>query len=356
MLNDVLLNAAILIACLSLGNQILINHDIAPTSPLRLKLFISIMLGVLGIFLMINSIQIMPKIILDFRSTPILISAIYCGFMPSILTALIIGVFRLLYLGISFTSILGLITALVVGISCGLISKLKISNREKWIYMSICILLIPTIGFVVLLYNQHLLSKLLIIYWLGTFLTLSLVYFYLQFLHFSKQNYKKYKKDSTKDHLTGLNNVRTFDTELNKVTKRVTNNSLVALLLIDIDFFKKVNDEYGHQNGDKVLEDLSKILLSSSKSSDIVSRNGGEEFSIIITDCPPENVLKVAERIRTVVEKQGFSLIDNRIINITVSIGVSIYPDNHIDKLVEIADAALYKAKRTGRNKVIVAT
>ena len=126
------------------------------------------------------------------------------------------------------------------------------------------------------------------------------------------------------------------------------------MLFIDIDFFKKVNDTFGHQNGDKVLEDLGKILLNSCSHSDVVSRNGGEEFSILMTDCPRDKVMEVAERIRKAVQDHKFYLIDGQAINITISIGVAIYPDtvNDINLIVEKADSALYEAKRTGRNRV----
>lgn len=355
MFNEIIVNAAIIIASLSLGNQVLINQEIAPSAPFKTRLLSSSFLGLLGVLLMINSIQIMPNIILDFRSTPIAISAIYFGFIPSVITASIIGLFRLLYFDTSFPTILGAVTALVVGLSCGLTSLLIISNQKKWMYMGLSILLIPTIGFYLLIDNHALLMNVLLTYWLGTFIILFLVYFYLHFLNLSRQNYIEYKEDSRKDHLTGLNNVRQFDSELNRVSNNLSINNFVALLFIDIDFFKKVNDKYGHQNGDKVLSDLGKILLSATNHTDIVSRNGGEEFSILITECPKENVLEVAERIRRIVAEHKFCLMDSQTINITVSIGIAIYPNIDIDKIMEAADSALYKAKQTGRNKVIIA-
>lgn len=170
--------------------------------------------------------------------------------------------------------------------------------------------------------------------------------------------YRKYQLDSSTDHRTGLNNVRQFEIELNKIISKITETSFITMFYIDMNFFKKVNDLYGHQNGDRVLQDLSKILLYSSDYSDIVSRNGGEEFSILMTDCPRDKVLEVAERIRETVQDHKFYLIDGQKINITVSIGVSIYPDivNDINMIVQKADEALYKAKSTGRNRVILAT
>jgi diguanylate cyclase len=87
----------------------------------------------------------------------------------------------------------------------------------------------------------------------------------------------------------------------NKLIESITEDNVVTLLYIDIDYFKRINDLYGHQNGDIVLEELGKILLNSCSHTDIVSRNGGEEFSILMTDCPEEKVMEVAERIRKAV-------------------------------------------------------
>lgn len=124
--------------------------------------------------------------------------------------------------------------------------------------------------------------------------------------------------------------------------------------MIDIDFFKKVNDTYGHAEGDAVLRELGKILLKSCRSYDIVSRNGGEEFTILLLDCPEIQALQIAERVRYSVETHPFIMTNETQINITVSIGVSSYPEatNKIEKLLELADETLYIAKRTGRNKV----
>lgn len=96
--------------------------------------------------------------------------------------------------------------------------------------------------------------------------------------------------------LMGLKN-----NHFNKLIESITEDNVVTLLYIDIDYFKRINDLYGHQNGDIVLEELGKILLNSCSHTDIVSRNGGEEFSILMTDCPEEKVMEVAERIRKAV-------------------------------------------------------
>jgi len=356
MLKELFLNASILIACISLGNQILINQEVKPSSPLKLRLFFSIMAGILGILLMKNSIIIkQPDIIIDFRNIAIMLTAIYCGFVPSIITGLIIGLFNLFHTDLSILTISKFITAIVIAIGCGFISRLFLSRLKKWVVMSLFTLIVPSIT-LILVVDRSISLKLIFSYWIILSIALVLVYLYVGYLDVSKVTYRMYQRDSLKDHRTGLNNVRQFDNEFHKIFKGLTDNCLITMLFIDIDFFKRVNDFNGHLNGDKVLEDLGKILLSTCNVSDIVSGNGGEEFSVLMTDCPRDKVLEVAERIRTVVQDHKFYLIDGQTINITISMGVAIYPDtvDDINKLVEKADESLYEAKRSGRNKVVM--
>jgi len=356
MLNDLFLNGAIVIAVISLGNQLLIEHDISPSATWKLKIFFSTMAGILGILLMVNSVQIMPGVILDFRNIAVILSAIYCGFLPSIITSLIIGIFRLFYTGISFSSMTGALTAFVIGMVCGFISTLHITRIKKWAYMTSCILVIPAITFSLVISDNTLMLKTVFSYLVSLIIVSMLVYYFVWYIDLSKYTYRKYQLESVRDNLTGLNNVRQFDKQLNRIIASYTAESLITMLFIDVDFFKKVNDTYGHRNGDKVLGDLAKILLSRSSDTDFVYRNGGEEFSVLMTDCPRDKILEVAERIRKAVRDHKFHLLEGQIIHITVSIGVAIYPDsvNDIEQLVEKADEALYEAKRTGRDKVVL--
>jgi diguanylate cyclase len=126
--------------------------------------------------------------------------------------------------------------------------------------------------------------------------------------------------------------------------------------MVDIDFFKKINDTYGHDDGDKALVQLAEILTQAVRAGDFVFRLGGEEFLIIIGEAK-ENILQnVAEKIRMTVESAVFRLTDNKTLNVTVSIGTALH-DGHPDfqRTVKLADNALYLAKESGRNKVVAA-
>ena len=126
---------------------------------------------------------------------------------------------------------------------------------------------------------------------------------------------------------------------------------MVSLLMLDIDYFKKINDTYGHSTGDEVLKELSKLISDSCKYADCISRVGGEEFCVILRDHNTSMALETAEQIRGSVEKNRFT--PHRI-KMTISIGVAVFPEtvNSLENLIEEADKALYFSKRNGRNKV----
>ncbi|MBI4709732.1 MAG: diguanylate cyclase [Nitrospirae bacterium] len=148
------------------------------------------------------------------------------------------------------------------------------------------------------------------------------------------------------DGLTGLDNHRTFHEELDEEIKRARRyNRYLALLLIDIDYFKKFNDSYGHQSGDAVLKELSGILLQNLRSIDSAARYGGEEFTVILPETSAEGGIITAEKIKNEVAAHAFNImgIDTEL---TISIGVAVFPDDAINKegLIKAADG---KEKRT---------
>ncbi|MEK7308449.1 MAG: diguanylate cyclase [Nitrospirota bacterium] len=157
------------------------------------------------------------------------------------------------------------------------------------------------------------------------------------------------------DGLTGLNNHRTFHEDLEEEIKRARRfNRYLTLLLIDIDYFKKFNDAYGHQGGDAALKQLAGIIRQNSRSIDSAARYGGEEFTIILSETNLEGGIKTAERIINEINTRSFDVIGMEA-HLAVSIGISIFPDDAINKegLIKAADEALYLAKRTGGNRAV---
>ncbi|MBM9511916.1 GGDEF domain-containing protein [Desulfogranum marinum] len=158
---------------------------------------------------------------------------------------------------------------------------------------------------------------------------------------------------SLRDGLTGLFNHTYFFQQIDlEVRRSLRYDTILSLLLIDIDNFKTVNDTYGHQEGDRVLAAMAKVLLVEARDSDICCRYGGEEFAVILPFTDIHATAIIAERIRT---KMAVQLPDGK--ELTVSIGVAscgkairTYRD-----LVDKADAALYRAKKSGKNQVVLA-
>jgi len=125
--------------------------------------------------------------------------------------------------------------------------------------------------------------------------------------------------------------------------------------MADIDNFKKVNDTYGHQFGDKVLNKTAHLIKTKSRSTDIPARYGGEEFCIILPETNQDNAIIVAEKIRKSVEEYTFESHEDPV-KITISFGVAEYPHNALNKenLITAADKALYLSKENGKNRVTV--
>jgi len=169
-----------------------------------------------------------------------------------------------------------------------------------------------------------------------------------------EQKTEKLEDKANHDPLTGLFNKGYMEEQLTyhfELARRSRNS--MAVMFLDIDHFKKVNDTYGHQRGDEVLKRIAHILKDKSRAINVVGRFGGEEFMIIGPISDYKSALYLGERIRTAVEKEVFSH-ENTDFNITISIGISVWNSSIASEkdLVKFADEALYTAKRNGRNQV----
>ena len=167
--------------------------------------------------------------------------------------------------------------------------------------------------------------------------------------------YSKVLQYATLDALTNLNNRRQFEVRLKQeiATTKRQKNPLCAMM-VDIDFFKKVNDTYGHASGDAVLRTVASIIKEHLRESDIPSRYGGEEFAVLLPYTHIEEAKIVGERLRKAVETTPIP-IDKKNINVTISMGLAEFsPQETGEDLFKRADSALYEAKESGRNRVCV--
>lgn len=154
-------------------------------------------------------------------------------------------------------------------------------------------------------------------------------------------SFKKLYILAYQDELTNLWNRRYLYTRLKDEMKRLKQNKVLSLAIIDIDNFKCINDTFGHLFGDKVLIEMADILQKNLRKNDIVARWGGEEFIIVLPKTNAEEAKTVFERIRKIIEKYDFGC------RITVSGGIAfVWEDTEVDKIIGMADKALYEAKR----------
>jgi diguanylate cyclase (GGDEF)-like protein len=168
------------------------------------------------------------------------------------------------------------------------------------------------------------------------------------------RNHQKIAKLATIDGLTGLNNHRTFQERLDieiERAKRFKQN--LSLLMMDLDFFKRLNDTYGHRAGDQVLKKVACRIVEGVRNIDLAARYGGEEFVAILPATSAQGAIVTAERIRNEIMNKAIKIADNDV-SITISIGIATYPEDSSarESLIERADTALYAAKESGRNKI----
>ena len=169
------------------------------------------------------------------------------------------------------------------------------------------------------------------------------------------RDFEQQYKLATTDGLTELYNHRYFQEQIRmQVEQSKRYNSSFSLIIIDIDFFKRFNDTFGHQSGDAVLRQVAQTLKRNVRTTDIVCRYGGEEMSIILPNTPKEEAFSTAQKICDRVANKKFRLFNGKETNVTISLGVSTFPadgESAVD-IIEAADKRLYNAKNNGRNQV----
>lgn len=166
----------------------------------------------------------------------------------------------------------------------------------------------------------------------------------------------KLRESSLKDGMTGLYNRRFLEEFIETISNQAgRSNDTYSVLMLDVDFFKQVNDTYGHDVGDKVIVAIGKVLQENTRASDLPIRYGGEEFLVLLHNATQEGTLKVAQKIHKAFADIVFDVGNGETMQKTMSIGIAYFPE-HADTLwrcIKLADNALYVAKTTGRNKIV---
>ncbi|MBE4908354.1 diguanylate cyclase [Bacillus luteolus] len=355
MLSDLVINISILMSFTFIWHQLFRHNRLTMNSPLKIKLLDGLIAGLLGIILMHYSIQVNEITILDLRHIPVVLVAFFGGFIPTLVSVIVISIGRFL-IAYNFSSVVSLFMMFTIAFGASFISlRLRLTPWVKWLTLLVYSQTIFSLALYIVVDNFNEVLDFALYHVISTMVGGTLIYHFVNYIRLNSELYLKYKESSQRDSLTGLFNVRSFDYYYNSIlTKTMEMKGDCSICIIDVDHFKQINDTYGHLAGDQVLKQLANLLKSLTREGDVLSRNGGEEFSIILPHCNHEKAKEIAERIRRKVEEEPFYLSGNKQINLTVSVGIAAYY-HELEKpytLFQEADDALYHAKRNGRNIV----
>lgn len=358
MINVLFINICIIVTFLYFSGILSKRYAIGETSiSLPVQVNSGLLFGVYGIILMVYTIPVGDNTYADLRHLFPVVIGTYIGAVPAIISAIIIGIGRMILYGFTSSGIVACIGIIFIGAICAIISNYHWSRFYKITLMNVLGMFVTLISLIINLKDIPTIMNFYPLQFAIAIVGGLFVYVITEHIQSSNALFIQLEKRATTDHLTQLNNLRQFELTLKTHLSHAKNHDeCLSLLVIDIDHFKKVNDTYGHAAGDVVLKAIGKILVDYSRSFDVVSRNGGEEFTVLLLDCPKHHALVIAERIRLGVMNHSFILSDHTAISITISIGAATYPDTITvpigHALVDMADKALYVAKKTGRNKV----
>ncbi|SDY09353.1 GGDEF domain-containing protein [Salimicrobium album] len=355
-LKELTSNLAILITCLFIYSQLTNDSSLRTSSSLRKKVIAGALAGVLSNILMQYSMHF-DQTIIDLRHIPLVLVTYYGGGIPSLVALLFIIIGRF-FISFGESSLLAIIFIVLIALAALGARKLNRGRRVK-IFLSLTASnILFTMLILYLISDTGILLPMIPSYWIISYIAGFSSFYVIEYARENQRMMIQFKAESSTDALTGLNNVRKFDQIFNSVSEEARKkDERLSFLFIDIDHFKSINDTYGHKEGDEVLIELGNLLKNAVRSFDIVSRNGGEEFTVILLDCPTDRAVQIGERIRESVENHSFLLTTGETISVTVSVGVACYGETtkSPEALLNDADEALYEAKRTGRNKVCVA-
>lgn len=316
--------------------------------------------GVIISYLVVDFTFIIPELESKFDIFPTILMSTYflSGVVPTILIAVAQCVFNVMEYGAT-TMIFHEAIRMAVHILLFYVIYKRFDSNKKFLPWFLSLLAISFFGIVtsyIPLVEMDYENFDYVIHFVVIFILGSLAqYFVLYNMQASTKIYHSYKQDASTDFLTGLWNRRAFEVQLNSELKYTAKHkSSLSCLMIDIDFFKKINDTYGHPNGDIVLKEVASCLKLNLPKEAIIGRVGGEEFCVLLQGYKKEDAILVANRLNKTVESTRIRINTSHILSITVSIGVSNYPESTKDasQLKELADNALYDAKHSGRNKV----
>lgn len=353
-IKDLFINFCIISTFLFFGNALFRSVRSNPRiSPFAFKMLTGIFLGIFGIVQMQFTFKLDNGTLLDLRQIPIIVATVLSGGMAGIITTILISIARLWFsASITGVSFLGIANACITFVIAYFVFRTKPSFRYKWFMTALLSTLNSLLIF--LLWTGFSKKTTLILFIVVLFSSFIFTYLLIERLRRYNKIYDAMSKEVQFDFLTGLYNYRGFTYKYNQLSQQ--KKIPFSLLLLDIDYFKVINDQYGHSAGDAVLAQFAEVLCSSVRSFDYCFRKGGEEFAIILEHVEEHaEAIRWAETIRRNIQEHKFVIPDGRTVSMTVSLGIGFYPLYANDELLEKTDRALYEAKKGGRNQFCIA-
>ncbi|MBK5074507.1 diguanylate cyclase [Budviciaceae bacterium CWB-B4] len=324
--------------------------------PLGKQIQIGLCNGLLCFTLMKFSIPTINHTLIDLRHIPLIVAACYIGPVPTLITALIISVSRVV-INFNDTALIVSVFYAFLGIVLAFCSHyIRKSLRYRAALFSIITVVFICIAYAIATQNVAKIIKFTFLMTLFSTIGMLLSLMLLKDLKQRKIEMLTYQGLAQQDFLTSLLNRRMFDQAIQSINLSKQN---VVLMLMDVDYFKQINDQHGHDAGDRVLRDIAHILDSYTAYGQKTFRIGGEEFSAILIDCPIPLAKKIAEDICRKVESHACVLANGEVIHATISIGISGSGPNYNKNSLSLfrrADRALYQAKSDGRNRISYAS
>ncbi|MCT1902149.1 GGDEF domain-containing protein [Oceanobacillus sojae] len=358
LVNDIFINLCILITLTVVYTPLRSKLKINTLSYWQQGVIDGIVSGLSSVLLIVFSIKVAENAWIDLRFIPIMLLVLFAGLFPAVIASIVVIIGRIIISGMTSLSVTTILLMILLIIGFQLIHKLYQPDKATYSKALMMILFSNFVFFGMMMYyfTDYLqLLRFMPVYCIVSIIGGLIAVVFSKYLDRTAMLLSKYEEEASKDFLTGLQNMRSFEATWHKfINKSVTENKKLTLLTMDIDYFKQINDTYGHPAGNQILTEFSDILLKNIRSLDIAFRNGGDEFSIILPDCSLENALEAAKRIQKEVEAHTFQISEEQSICVTVSIGAATYPDTCTNQhqIIQTADKALYKAKQSGKNRI----
>ncbi|MFV0466621.1 MAG: GGDEF domain-containing protein [Lachnospiraceae bacterium] len=320
------------------------------------KILLGLMGGAFSVLLLFYSLPYhdAPSII-DLRGLVLITLSSWGGMVPVLITAMIQAALSMALYDLNIVTTHSVIQILLIMITFLLTDWRVKSEARRWYIKTFSIIIVTDLTYLLLIEHSIETNIVALQFSLIFLISSELQHTLVRSVREENELFFHYKRNSSEDFLTGLMNRQYFDTALKQSSqKALDSGEPLSCLMADLDYFKQVNDTFGHDAGDLVLKRVSSIMKDVLPKKTSIGRVGGEEFCMLLENCSLNNAYAIALNLNQAIGQLPIEISIGKEIHITISIGVAAYPEStrELNLLKEVADSALYDAKENGRNQV----